>query len=106
MELLINFYTSIFNNLFSVKLFAKGEDKQFSLSNFFSIFFYVSSMLRDASHYDIDQIWFVGISAMRVHRVFSWMRHDASEIKKSIFDAMLCFRTVDKVTEVGQKNDG
>ena len=61
---------------------------------------------RDASHYDADQIWFVGISAMRTHRVFSWMRHDASEMKKSIFDATHCFRTVDKVTEVGQKNGG
>ena len=59
---------------------------------------------RNASHYDADQIWFLGISAMRKHRVFSWMRHDASEIKNSIFDATLCFRTVDKVTEVGQKN--
>ena len=26
---------------------------------------------RDASHYDADQIWFIGISAMRTHRVFS-----------------------------------
>ena len=57
---------------------------------------------RDASHYDADQIWFVGISAMRTHRVFSWMRHDASEMKKSIFDATRCFRTIDKVSEVGQ----
>ena len=37
---------------------------------------------------------------MRAHRVFSWMRYDASEMKKSIFDATLCFRAVDKVTEV------
>ena len=43
---------------------------------------------------------------MRAHRGFSWMRHDASEMKKSFFDAMLCFRTKDKVTEVGQKNGG
>ena len=60
----------------------------------------------DATHYDADQIWFVGISAMRAHRVFSWMRHNVSEMKKSIFDATLCFRTVDKVTEVRQKNGG
>ena len=57
---------------------------------------------RHASHYDAGQIQFVGISAMRAHRIFSWMRHDASEMKKSIFDATLCFRTVDKVTEVRQ----
>ena len=43
---------------------------------------------------------------MRAHRVFSWMRHDASEMKNSIFDATLCFRTVDKVTEVRQKSGG
>ena len=57
-------------------------------------------MRHDARH-DADQIWFVGISAMRTHRVFSWMRHDASEMKKSIFDETLCFRTTGKVSEVG-----
>jgi len=56
----------------------------------------------DATCHDADQIWFVMISAMRTHSVFSWMRHDASEMKKSIFDAMLCFRTIGKVSEVGQ----
>ena len=43
----------------------------------------------------------VGISATRTHCVFSWMRYDASEMKKSIFDAMLCLGTIGKVSEVG-----
>ena len=55
----------------------------------------------DPLRHDADQIWFVGISAMRTHRVFSWMRHDASKMKKSIFDATLCFRTIGKVSEIG-----
>ena len=33
---------------------------------------------------------------MRTHRAFLWVRHDASEIKKSIFDVTLCFRTIGK----------
>ena len=59
--------------------------------------------LCDASRHDDDQIEFVGIFAMRTHREFSWMRHDASEMKTSIFDATLCFRTIGMVSEVGQK---
>ena len=55
----------------------------------------------DTSRHDADQIWFVGISAMRTHRVFSWMRHSVSEMKNSIFDTTLCFRTTGKVSEVG-----
>ena len=64
--------------------------------------FTMDATRRDPSHYDANQIWLVGISAMRTHRVFSWMRHDASEMKKSIFDATRCFRKIDKVSKVGQ----